>query len=262
MGSGLKLATWNVNSIRARQDRVCAWVDANRPDVLCLQEVKVEDDKFPIEPFQALGYEIAVFGQRTYNGVAILARAPLADLERGFGDDPEDRDARFLSATTAGGVRVVSVYVPNGQAVGSEKFAYKLVWLDRFRRYLASRLRSESRMAIAGDFNIAPEPIDVHDPARWEGHVLFSIPEREALARLTAETGLVDVVRRLHPGDPLFTWWDYRQLSFPRNHGLRIDHVLATPALAAAATAAKVDREARKGKQPSDHAPVVVEFAD
>ncbi len=264
----MKLATWNVNSIRARHERVLAWVEANRPDVLCLQELKAEDEKFPAADYRALGYEIATFGEKTYNGVAILARGPLGEVERGFADGAGDPQARFLAATAAtaataaGGVRVMCAYAPNGEAVGSEKFAYKLAWFERLRAYLAARVRPGSAAVLCGDLNVAPEPIDVHDPALWEGRVLYSAEERAALARAVGAAGLVDVIRRLHPEDRIYTWWDYRQLAFPRNLGLRIDHVLATPALAARATAARVDREARKGKLPSDHAPVVVELAE
>lgn len=257
----MKLATWNVNSIRARNERVLAWAEANRPDVLCLQELKAEDEKFPAAGYRALGYEIATFGEKTYNGVAILARGPLHEVERGFADGVADEQARFLAATP-GGVRVMCAYAPNGEAVGSEKFAYKLAWFERLRVYLAARIRPGSAAVLCGDLNVAPEPIDVHDPALWEGRVLFSAEERAALARAVEAAGLVDVTRGLHPGERIYTWWDYRQLAFPRNHGLRIDHVLATPALAARAAASRVDREARKGKLPSDHAPVVVEFRD
>jgi exodeoxyribonuclease-3 len=255
----MKIATWNVNSIRIRQERVLAWLAAEAPDVLCLQELKAMEEQFSIIDFQALGYEAAVYGQRTYNGVAILARSPLAQVERGI-DTEEDPQARFIAATI-GGIRVASVYVPNGEAVGSEKFAYKLAWMARLRAYVAAHLAEGVPLLLCGDFNVAPAPIDVHDPALWEGHVLYSREERAAFAELLA-TGLVDLVRELNPDQPLFTWWDYRQLAFPKNHGLRIDHVLAAPALRPRVLAARVDRQARKGKLPSDHAPVVVELKD
>lgn len=257
----MKLATWNVNSLRAREGRVLAWTEANRPDVLCLQELKIEADKFPAAAFQDLGYETATFGQRAYNGVAILSRTPLLDIERGFRDGVEDPQARFIAATTAGGLRVMSVYVPNGERVGSEKFAYKLAWFERLRTYLGPRIGAAAPLALCGDFNVAPENIDVHNPMAWEGRVLFSSEERAALERLRA-VGLVDLVRHLNPDAAIYSWWDYRQLSFPRNYGLRIDHILATPDLVARAFSARVDREARKGKLPSDHAPVMAEFAD
>lgn len=254
----MKLATWNVNSIRARQERVLEWVDQHRPDVLCLQELKTEDHKFPADAYRERGYEIATFGQKTYNGVAILSLTPLVDIERGFGDGTEDPQARFVGATTAG-VRVLCAYVPNGQAVGSDKFAYKLRWLERLYAYLSARLEPTFPVLLCGDFNVAPASIDVHDPAAWEGQVLCTDLERAALKRI-GEVGLLDLLRRLHPSGSHFTWWDYRQLAFPKNLGLRIDHIFVTPELAEKATAIHVDREARKGKLPSDHAPVVAEF--
>jgi exodeoxyribonuclease-3 len=252
----VKLATWNVNSIRARLDRVLAWLDQHRPDVLCMQETKVEDEAFPADELRTRGYHVAFHGQRTYNGVAILSRTPLTEVTRGFGDGDEDAQARMISATTAG-VRVTSVYVPNGEQVGSDKFRYKLGWMERLRRWVAAR--TSDTAILCGDFNVAPAPIDVHDPVAWEGRVLFSIDEREALRRIV-ETGLVDIVRTQHPTEPMFSWWDYRMLAFPKGRGLRIDHLLATPALAARAVASGVDRESRKGKQPSDHAAVWVEL--
>jgi exodeoxyribonuclease-3 len=254
----VKIATWNVNSIRARLERVTGWVAQHRPDVLCLQETKVEDAAFPGDDFRALGYEVATHGQRTYNGVAILSRTPLTDVTRGFDDDGDEAQARLLAATT-GGVRVMSVYVPNGESVDSDKFRYKLDWLGRLHTYLIRHVAATRPAMLCGDFNIAPAPLDVHDPAAWEGHVLFTTDERAALQRLLA-AGLVDLVRQMHPTEPLYTWWDYRMLGFPKNRGLRIDHLLATPALAERATAAGVDRESRKGKQPSDHAAVWAEF--
>lgn len=254
----MRIATWNVNSVKAREERLLAYLTQRAPDVLCLQEIKVEDAKFPVEACRTLGYQAAVFGQRAYNGVAILSRTPLAAVRRGFGDGDADEQARFLEATTAG-VRVMCAYVPNGQAVGSEKYAYKLRWLERLGRHLASAPRDEPAV-LCGDMNVAPEAIDVHDPTAWEGHVLCSEAERQALAHALG-AGLVDVVRRLNPDARLYSWWDYRQLAFPKNHGLRIDHIFASEPLAERATAAGVDRDARKGKLPSDHAPVWAEFS-
>jgi exodeoxyribonuclease III len=256
----MKIATWNVNSIRVRQERVLAWAAEKRPDVLCLQEIKIEDAKFPTAEFGALGYQAATFGQKTYNGVAILSRAPLADVERGFADGGDESQSRFIAATV-GGVRVMSVYVPNGQSVGSEKYSYKLAWMERLRAYLVARISPESRAALCGDFNVAPADLDVHDPGAWDGQVHCSKAERNAFTRIE-EMGLVDLLRKMHPDQPMFTWWDYRMLAFPKNAGLRIDHILVTPTLAAQAKGAMVDRDQRKGKQPSDHAPVVAEFDD
>ena len=255
----MKIATWNVNSIRARWERLAPWLERQRPDVVCLQETKVTDGDFPFVELKGLGYHAAHLGQKTYNGVALLAREELTDVRRGMEDGADDPQARLIGATVSG-VRVLSAYVPNGQAVGSEKFAYKLAWLERLRRHLEERYRPEQPLIIAGDFNIAPEPIDVHDPAAWEGQVLCTAVERAALARLVG-FGLVDVYRELHPEPGRFTWWDYRRLAFPKNLGLRIDHLFATAPLARLAQRAEIDREARKGKLPSDHAPVLVELA-
>jgi exodeoxyribonuclease-3 len=254
----VKLATWNVNSIRARLDRVLDWLDRHRPDVLCLQETKVEDTAFPADEIRKRGYEIAHHGQRTYNGVAILSRTPLADVLFGFEDGEDEAQARLVAATTAG-VRVMSVYVPNGESPDSPKYEYKLGWMKRLRAYLATRVKKDAPAILCGDFNVAPAPLDVYDPKAWDGHVLFSEPERKAFQTFL-QTGMVDLVRTMHPDAPMYTWWDYRMLAFPKGRGLRIDHLLATPPLAKRATASGVDRESRKGKQPSDHAAVWAEF--
>jgi len=255
----MKLATWNVNSIRARQERVLNWLQSNTPDVLCMQEVKVDESEFPFLEFRAIGYYVALYGQKTYNGVAIASREEPKDVLRGLDDGIDDSQARLIAATVSG-VRVLSAYVPNGQAVGSDKYQYKLIWLDRLKRYLETRFQPAQQLVIAGDFNVAPEPIDVHDPVFWENQIMFSVEERTALAHLRA-FGLVDTFRKLRREPGQYTWWDYRQLNFPKNKGLRIDHVFATPELAERCTSALIDREMRKGTQPSDHAPVIVEFA-
>lgn len=256
----LKIAAWNVNSIRARQERLLAWLAAAQPDVVCLQELKCEDSGFPADEVRAAGYGFACYGQRTYNGVAILAKEglELTDVTRGMNDGVDDPQARFIGATV-GGVRVFSVYAPNGQEVGSPAYAYKLEWYGRLRRYLDTHHRPDEKLVLCGDWNVAPEPIDVHDPVAWEGQTLFSAPEREALATLCA-FGLADTWRRLHPDEQKFSWWDYRMLAFPKNRGLRIDHLLATAPLVEGCRAAEIDREMRKGKQPSDHAPVWGQF--
>jgi exodeoxyribonuclease-3 len=254
----VRFATWNVNSIRARSERVLAWLDQHRPDVICLQETKVDDAAFPVEPYRARGYHLELCGQPTYNGVAILSLLPLTDVSRGLGDGEEDGQCRLIAATVAG-VRVLSVYAPNGQVVGSDKWVYKLRWFERLRRYLGERESLGGRLVLGGDFNVAPEPRDVHDPARWEKEVLFHPDARAALARL-CDLGLADTYRLHHPEPGRYTWWDYRQLSFPKGRGLRIDHVLATAPLFERCRAAEIDREARKGKQPSDHAPLITTF--
>jgi exodeoxyribonuclease III len=255
----MRLATWNVNSIRARLERVTAWLTQHRPDVLCMQETKIEDDAFPREPFEALGYQVATHGQRSWNGVAILSRTAIDDVQRGFDDGGDERQARLIAATT-GGLRVVSAYVPNGERVGSDKYAFKLAWMSRMAAWAGRAALAEPRLALCGDFNVAPAEIDVAFPARWIDSVLFTPEVRVALEHVRSGAGLTDVVRRLHPDAPCLSWWDYRMLAFPKGNGLRIDHIFLTPALDALATAAGVDREARKGTQPSDHAPVWVEL--
>jgi exodeoxyribonuclease-3 len=252
----MKLATWNVNSIRAREDRLLRWLSMVGPDVLCLQELKVTEDAFPFDTLRALGYHAAVHGQKTYNGVAILARTEPGEVERGFGDGGDDIQARLVAARV-GRIRVVSAYVPNGAEVGSDKWAYKLEWLRRLGAWLDRRFARSDLLALCGDFNVAPEARDVHDPSAWEGSVLFHPDARAALESVRAR-GLVDGFRLHHQAPGFYTWWDYRMLAFPKNRGLRIDHVFLSETLAARCTAASIDRNERKGKQPSDHAPVVV----
>lgn len=254
------LATWNVNSIRARQERLVEWLDARKPDVVCLQELKCELPALEALALKELGYEVAATCQKTYNGVAILSKRPLEDVQIGLQDgDAEDTQARLVAATVDG-IRVVSVYVPNGQAVGSEKYAYKLRWMERLRRYLDQRCDPARPLAVLGDFNVAPEPRDVYDPAAWEGETLFHVDARAALERIR-EFGLVDAFRLHHDEAGAYSWWDYRMLAFPKNRGLRIDLVLVTRPLAERITGSFIDREMRKGQGPSDHVPVVVEIA-
>jgi exodeoxyribonuclease III len=257
-GSTVLVASWNINSVRARTDRLLGWLEARRPDVVCLQELKCTDEQFPSEQVRALGYHPALFGQKSYNGVAILARSEPERVERGFLDGEDDDAARVLSATVAG-VRVTSVYAPNGQAVGSPAYQQKLEWYGRLRRWLDVRHRPAQPLIVCGDFNVAPEERDVWDPRLWEGQTLFSLPERAALTR-AVEFGLEDTFRRLHPEPGRYSWWDYRMLGFQKNRGLRLDHIYATGPLATALQAAGIDREARKGPQPSDHAPVWARF--
>jgi exodeoxyribonuclease-3 len=254
----MKIATWNVNSIRKRLDRVIPWLAQHQPDVLCLQETKVEDDAFPRLEIEAAGYHVLCHGQKTYNGVALLSQQPARDIVRGFGDGGDDSQARFLVASF-GEVRVGTVYVPNGQSVGSDKFGYKLAWLARWRAWLSAHADAGALLALCGDLNVAPDDRDVYDPAGFENEVLCHPDERRALAEI-CRWGLVDVFRQHHPEAGLYSWWDYRQLSFPKNHGLRIDLVLCSERLAARCTDVAIDREARKGQNPSDHAPVVAQF--
>lgn len=254
-GKPLRIATWNVNSVRRRIDLVCDWLQASDLDALCLQETKCVDDQFPAERFAELGYESHVHGQKAYNGVAILSRLPADDVARGM-PGHSDPSCRMIAATV-GGVRLVSAYVPNGNSVGSEKYHYKLDWLARFRDYLGGEMGSHPHVLAGGDYNIAPADIDVFDPVYWGEDILCSPPERAAYRELT-KLGLDDVFRALNPKEQTFSWWDYRQNSFQRNRGLRIDLFLATHATVSRATECLIDSAPRGLEGPSDHAPVVV----
>jgi exodeoxyribonuclease III len=251
------IATWNVNSLRVRIDHLSQWLADHPVDVFALQELKLTDEQFPVEAIRALGYSAVYFGQKTYNGVAILARESPTDVVMGIPDDGDPQ--RRVIAASIRDIRIVNVYVPNGQSVGSEKFGYKLAWLERLRGYLAALLARHPRLLVVGDFNIAPEDRDVHDPAAWEGSVHVSPPEREALAKISA-LGLTDLFRRFEQPEKTFSWWDYRMGAFRRNHGLRIDLMLASPGLTAACSACAIDRTTRAWERPSDHAPVVAAF--
>lgn len=252
------VATWNVNSIRARQERLIRWLDTHKPDVLCLQEVKVEEKTFPFEALREAGYNAEVLGQRTYNGVAILAKGELTDVQKGFPKDAFDDQARFIAATVEG-VRAVSIYVPNGKVVGSESYEYKLRWLFQLKRFLEESEVASTDLVVCGDLNIAPGPGDVARPHQWEGSVLYNPEMRSEFEELVA-MGLVDTVGARFPEGKVYSWWDYQQLGFQLGNGLRIDHILASPSLAARCSDAGVDREERKGKLPSDHAPVWAVF--
>ncbi len=254
----MKLATWNVYSIRARQERLLRWLEKHAPDVLCLQELKVSDDDFPFEAVRAAGYHAVVAGQRTYNGVAILSREEPAEVVRGLDDGVDDPAARLIAARVYG-VTVVCVYVPNGGELHSDKWDYKLAWLRRLRAWLERGHRLDERLALCGDLNVAPEARDCSDPVAWEGTVLCH-PDARAALRGVTDWGLLDAFRLTRPEAGLYSWWDYRMLAFPKNVGLRIDHVFVTPPLAEHCTAASIDRDERKGQQPSDHAPVILEF--
>ncbi|MFE8600742.1 exodeoxyribonuclease III [Archangium violaceum] len=256
----MKIAAWNVNSVRARKDRLVDWLKSAQPDVVCLQELKCQDAEFPMEAVREVGYHAVVHGQKTYNGVGILAKTEPTDVVRGLSDGVDDTHARLIAATV-NGVRVVSAYVPNGQSVGSEQYEYKLQWYGRLRRYLDTRHKPGEPLVLCGDWNVAPADIDVWDPALWQGQTLCTDKERKALEHLCA-FGLTDTFRKLYPAEQKFSWWDYRMLAFPKNQGLRIDHIFATAPLVERLVSAGVDRDARKGKQPSDHAPVWTEFKD
>jgi exodeoxyribonuclease III len=256
----MKLATWNVNSIRARHERLLGWLASAAPDVVCLQETKVEDAGFPFEALATAGFHAVTLGQRSYNGVAILSREPATEVTRGFEDDDPDDQARVIAATVRG-VRVISVYVPNGQEVGSDKYAYKLAWLARLRRYLDRSCDPQTPLALCGDMNVAPDERDVYDPVAWRGSVLCSDAERAGLEHALA-WGLSDLFRKHHADGGQYSWWDYRGVSLFKNQGLRIDHIFATASLAQRCTACVIDRAARKGHNASDHAPVIAELSE
>lgn len=255
----MKIATWNVNSIRSRIERVAAWTARERPDVLCLQEIKTLDEGFPLAPFAELGYHAETFGQRTYNGVAILSLQPMTQVVRNLPDDEPEAPRRLIAATVEG-VRIVNVYVPNGQSPESEKFIYKLNWLVRLRAFLDAAAKPGGPLVLLGDFNIAPEERDVRYPDLWRGNIHFHPREHEALAYVMS-WGLHDLLRKHHQEGGLYSWWDYRQLAFQKNNGLRIDLILGTKRMLQRCAGVEIFREERKGESPSDHVPVVAEFA-
>lgn len=254
----MKISTWNVNSLKVRLPHVLEWLRVHQPDILALQEIKLPTEAFPRDAFAEIGYKSIASGQKTYNGVATVCRAdpldPVTDFP-GF-DDPQRR----ILAATISGVRIVDIYAPNGQAVGTEKYAYKLNWLAASRDFLQGELDHHSKLVVLGDFNIAPEDRDVYDPEKWGDAILCSGPERDALAELFG-LGLTDVFRKFDQADKSFSWWDYRAAGFRRNAGLRIDLILASAAMTQACRASYIDREPRTWERPSDHAPAVAEFA-
>lgn len=255
----MKIATWNVNSLKVRLPHVLDWLAANQPDALCLQELKCENKAFPLAEIEATGYQAVFNGQKTYNGVAILARQTPADVQIGI-PGFEDEQKRAIAATV-GDVRIVNLYVVNGQDVGTDKYAYKLRWLEAVRGWLADELARHPKLVVLGDFNIAPDARDVHDPAVWnDEHILTSTAERDALRALLG-LGLHDAFRLHHDEADVFSWWDYRAAGFRRNLGLRIDLTLVSDALRAAACEAGIDREPRTWERPSDHAPAWVQLA-
>ena len=255
----MRIATWNINSLKMRLPHVLDWLARNPVDVLALQETKLTDDKFPAAELEAAGYAAHFIGQRTYNGVAILTRAAVAVTDV-VADIPgfEDDQKRVLSATVDG-VRVVCVYVPNGQSVGTDKYAYKLRWMAALAAWLRGEVAAHPRLVVVGDYNVAPEDRDIHDPKVWDGQVMCSAPEREAF-QAVASLGLVDAFRLFDQPEKSFTWWDYRMLGFQKGRGLRIDHILVSAAMKDACTACTIDRNERKKPQPSDHAPVLATF--
>ena len=255
----MKLASWNVNSLKIRLPQLLEWLASRQPDVVCLQETKLEDQKFPRLEIEVAGYEVAFSGQKTYNGVAILSRHGLNDVVCGNPRFPDEQ--MRLIAATVGTTRVICAYMPNGQAVGSDKYDYKLNWLQALTEWLRDEMAAHSDMALAGDFNIAPEDRDVYDPVAWAGQILCSEAERNAFRRLL-DLGFKDSFRLFGQPEKTFSWWDYRMLGFQKNSGLRIDHILLSAQLAERCVAAGIDREMRKHERPSDHAPVTAEITD
>jgi exodeoxyribonuclease-3 len=259
----MKIATWNINGVRARIDGAVAWVKDAQPDVLCLQEIKAEDSAFPSEPFEELGYNIAIHGQKGFNGVAILSKLPLEDVSRGLlGGDDSDTHSRFIETVVSvpgGIVRVVSLYLPNGNPTGSEKFDYKLAWMGRLEMYAKARLLEEEAFVLAGDFNVIPEPIDARYPDNWKRDALFQ-PETRAAYRRILNLGLTDAFRACEGGDGHYTFWDYQAGSWQKNNGIRIDHMLLSPQATDRLANAVIDKRTRGWEKPSDHVPVVIEL--
>jgi exodeoxyribonuclease-3 len=255
--AAVKLATWNVNSLKVRLPHLLDWLCTVRPDVVCLQETKLEDPNFPLADIEKAGYQATYAGQKTYNGVAILSRAAATEIQVNIpgNDDPQKR---VLAATVAG-IRVVCAYIPNGESVTSEKYRYKLDWLDKLIAWLATELKTYPKLALLGDYNIAPEERDVYDPKAWAGQVLFSEPERAAFRRML-ELGLTDSFRMFEQPEKSYSWWDYRMNMFKRKLGLRIDHILLSAPLAQVCRSCIIDREMRARERPSDHAPVLAEI--
>ncbi|HZE72839.1 MAG TPA: exodeoxyribonuclease III [Pyrinomonadaceae bacterium] len=254
----MKIATWNVNSILARLPNVTRWLDSVRPDVLCMQETKCADDKFPLDAFRERGYECLIFGQQSYNGVAIASRGICSSPQRGYDAADQALHSRLL-ATSVDGIQLVNVYVPNGQMVGSDKYRFKLEWMKRLREFFDTRYNNGDEVLLCGDFNVAPEERDVHDPRLWQGRILFSEQERAALQEIK-EWGFTDAFRLQTEAGGHYSWWDYRAGNFRRNQGLRIDHIWITGTLVARHKQTWIDIEPRTWERPSDHAPVVSEF--
>ena len=258
----MRVATWNVNSIRLRAENLAAWLKSNDPDIVCLQETKCLDDAFPREEFESLGYNVAVHGQKTFNGVAVLSKLPLEEVTPGLPGDHSDDHARFLEVTvsTGGGiVRVVSLYLPNGNPFGTDKYSYKIKWMDRLFSYAQERLALEEPLVLAGDFNVIPAPADVYDPAAWAHDALF-VPQSREKFRSFLHLGFVDAVRAVSDEPGLYTFWDYQAGAWQKNNGIRIDHLLLSPRAADRLVGAGIDKRVRAWEKPSDHVPVWAEL--
>jgi exodeoxyribonuclease-3 len=259
----MRIATWNVNSIKQRVDSAVAWLKERAPDIVCLQETKCVDDGFPREPFEALGYNVAVHGQKTFNGVAILSRLPFDEVTPRLPGDAGDDHARFIEAQVSlegGVVRVASIYLPNGNPIGTEKYDYKIKWMDRLFHYVHERLALEEPLVLAGDYNVIPAPRDARNPAAWVNDALFLPPTRDKFNALI-NLGLTDALRAVNDDAGLFTFWDYQAGAWQKNNGIRIDHLLLSPQAADRLVTAGVDKHVRAWEKPSDHVPVFIELA-
>lgn len=255
----MKIATWNVNSINIRLPVLLDWLEKTQTDVVCLQETKCVDESFPFAEINAAGYQTAFFGQKSYNGVAILSKFEIDDVQKGFHDDDDEQPKRLIAATV-NGIRIVNTYIPNGTALGTDKFTFKLDWLQRLRRFFDETCDRDGDVLLCGDFNVAPDELDVWNVPVWEGRLHFSRPERAAIHHVK-QWGFVDVFRKLNPDAKEFSWWDYREGAWQRNRGLRIDHIWTSPSLAEKCTGCWIDKAPRALEKPSDHTPVVAEFA-
>ena len=254
----MKIATWNVNSVKARLDNALAWLKEANPDIVCLQELKCEDSAFPAAAFEDLGYNVLTHGQKTYNGVAILSKFPITDVQRNFLDDDDESPKRMI-AGTVNGIRIVNTYIPNGTELWSDKFTFKLDWLQRLRRFFDEQCDKSSDVLLCGDFNVAMEELDVWSVPMWEGKLHFTKPERAAMYNVK-QWGFVDLFRKMNGAAKEFSWWNYREGAWQRNRGLRIDYIWTSRPLAEKCTACWIDRNPRENEKPSDHAPVVAEF--
>ncbi|MCR4282442.1 MAG: exodeoxyribonuclease III [Bauldia sp.] len=258
----MKIAAWNINGIRARLDTATAWVKDANPDILCFQEIKSEDAAFPAEVFEELGYNVAVHGQKGFNGVAILSKLPLEEPSRGLPGDDSDTHSRFIEAVVSvpgGALRVASLYLPNGNPAGSDKFTYKLAWMERLEAYARARLADEEAFVLAGDFNVIPEPVDARFPDNWRDDALFQ-PETRAAFRRLVNLGLTDAFRACEAGPGHYTFWDYQAGAWQKNNGIRIDHLLLSPQATDRLTDATIDKRPRGWEKPSDHVPVVIDL--
>ena len=258
----MRVATWNINGIKARIDNLLIWLSEAAPDVVCLQELKSTDETFPASQLEDAGYHVAVHGQKAFNGVALLSRHPLEDIQRGLAPAEDDEQARFISALVvsgAGVVRVASAYMPNGNPIGTQKYSYKLEWLERLEAWAAKELETEEPFVIAGDYNIIPTPSDARNPDLWSGDALFQPESRAAYRRLVA-LGLTDAVRAVSDSEAIYTFWDYQAGAWQKNNGIRIDHILMSPEASDRLTGAGIDRHTRAWEKPSDHVPVWVEI--